>query len=334
MVYCLITEDFFIVVDVNYVERGAGFWKFNTLLLQDGQFLKEMNNEIDKSLQSLALKQPMKRWEMIKERIKKVAIRYARSRGSENNLVISQLSEIINNLEETLPLDKKQNELLENSKLELEEKMYEKIGGSMFRSKVRWYEQGEKSTKYFFSLEKARYNAKACYCIVDEYGKIVYQQDEILQVQQRSYKDLYSEDKDVAFTLQNHSSIKVSIKVFWTKLKQPFMEMVEQVYKDKLLHDTARQGILNLIPKPNKDSRLVKNLRPITLLNVDYKIIEKAVANKMIPALEHIIHSDQRGFMKNRRISVNIRKMLDIIQYAKEQDIEALILSLGFRKVF
>ena len=67
---------------------------------------------------------------------------------------------------------------------------------------------------------------------------------------------------------------------------------------------TARSGILNLIPKANKDTRLVKNLRPITLLNTDYKIIEKAIANKMIPALETIISKDQRGFMKDRRISV------------------------------
>ena len=80
--------------------------------------------------------------------------------------------------------------------------------------------------------------------------------------------------------------------------------------------------------------RYVKNLRPITLLNTDYKVIEKAVANKMIPALEHIIHNDQRGFMKDRRISVNIRKMLDIMYLAEKQDLEAVVLSLDFVKCF
>ena len=110
--------------------------------------------------------------------------------------------------------------------------------------------------------------------------------------------------------------------------------MVLEVYRCKYLHSSARQGILNLIPKANKDTRFVKNFRPITLLNTDYKIIEKAVANKILPALEHIIHKDQRGFMKSRRISVNIRKMLDIIQQTESQDLEAVVLSLDFVKCF
>ena len=110
--------------------------------------------------------------------------------------------------------------------------------------------------------------------------------------------------------------------------------MVHHNYKEGIMHNTARKGILNLIPKPNKDTRLIKNLRPITLLNTDYKIIEKAIANKMIPALEKIISKDQRGFMKDRRISVNIRKFLDIMHHAESNDIEAIVLSLDFVKCF
>ena len=92
------------------------------------------------------------------------------------------------------------------------------------------------------------------------------------------------------------------------------------------------KGILNLIPKPNKDTRLVKNLRPITLLNVDYKMLEKVIANRMLPMLEDIISQDQRGFMPNRRICVNIRKMLDVIE--RSQNMEAVIISCDFQKAF
>ena len=110
--------------------------------------------------------------------------------------------------------------------------------------------------------------------------------------------------------------------------------MIIAVYEKKELHLTAKEGILNLIPKANKDSRYVKNLRPITLLNVDYKTIEKVIADKMLPALEHIINRDQRGFMKNRRISVNIRKMLDIMHHVEHEDLETVVLSLDFVKCF
>ena len=123
-------------------------------------------------------------------------------------------------------------------------------------------------------------------------------------------------------------------KVFWNKVSNVFYEMAIESYRQNILPSTTRKGILNLIPKAKKDTRFIKNLRPITLLNTDYKIIEKAIANKIIPALSHIIHPDQRGFMKDRRISVNIRKMLDIMYEAQEGDLEAIVLSLDFVKCF
>ena len=123
-------------------------------------------------------------------------------------------------------------------------------------------------------------------------------------------------------------------KVFWTRLKTPFMDMMNYTQEEERLHDTARKGILNLIPKNEKDTRYIKDLIPITLLNTDYKIIEKTIADKMLPALEHIICEDQRGFMKDRRISVNIRKMLDIMHHAQKEDLEAVIVSLDFVKCF
>ena len=242
----------------------------------------------------------------------------------------------------------------------------------MFRSKVKWYELGERSSKYFYSLEKSRYNAKTCYKIIDDEGTEICNPDAILEEQRRFYEELYMEDEDVCFNLENtynihvprqireHQCIQIApadleeaikgmsnnktpgqdgipvdfYKVFWSILKQPFYDMLLQVYQDQMLHESARKGVLNLIPKQDKDTRYIKNLRPITLLNTDYKIIEKAIANKMIPALDSIIHKDQRGFMKNRRISVNIRKMLDIIQQAKIEDLEAVVLSLDFVKCF
>ena len=105
-------------------------------------------------------------------------------------------------------------------------------------------------------------------------------------------------------------------------------------YDQGLLYPTARQGILNLIPKPKKDNRYVKNLRPITLLNVDYKLLEKVIANRLLPSLKQIIHSDQRGFLPNRRIAVNIRKMLDVIEYCDTKKLEAVIISCDFQKAF
>ena len=363
---------FFIALNLNYIERGVGFWKFNNTLLYEEKFVKMMTEEIQNTLLSTVHKSAIDRWETIKLRIKKTATRYSRMKSNELKDTIAHLSEVINSLEDRLPLDQKESEMLQDTRNDLENLLEKRLNGVMFRSKARWFEKGEKSTKYFFALEKSRYNAKTCYAMYNKEGNLVDNPDEILEIQKQFYSDLYSKDEDVIFTLENHSDTVVSeehrelqshqltleelgiaakslnndktpgydgisvdfYKFFWNMIKTPLYEMMLEVYENGLLHQSARTGILNLIPKTNKDTRYIKNLRPITLLNVDYKIIEKAVANKMMPALKDIIHRDQRGFMKDRRISVNIRKLLDIMEHVKRLDIEAIVLSLDFVKCF
>ena len=360
---CVITTPF---------ERGTGYWKMNTQLLHKQEYVDMMRAEIEKPIEATHQKNPSRKWEKLKTRIKQATVAFSRRNAAEDKLVISQLSEKVNEYESNLPLNREEDEMLERTKTELEEKTLERIRGVMFRSKAKWYEEGEKNSKYFFSLEKAKYNAKTCYKLISTDGTEVSNPKEILKTQKEFYENLYDIDQDVNFNMNNTSGVYVPdnikqqqekqitiqdlqqaiksmakektpgedgipvdfYKVFWINIKEVFMEMVLHVYQQDKLHPSARKGILNLIPKPNKDSRLIKNLRPITLLNTDYKIIEKAIANKMIPALEHIINPDQRGFMKDRRISVNIRKMLDIIHQAEKQDLEAVVLSLDFVKCF
>ena len=47
------------------------------------------------------------------------------------------------------------------------------------------------------------------------------------------------------------------------------------------LHLSARQGIINLIPKKGRDPIYLKNWRPITLLNPDFKILVKDLAKRI-----------------------------------------------------
>ena len=74
------------------------------------------------------------------------------------------------------------------------------------------------------------------------------------------------------------------------------------------------RGVINVIPKPSKDPSIVKNLRPITLLNTDYKIAAKAIANRLKPVLPNIIGRNQTGFLRERFLGENIRYTLDLIE--------------------
>ena len=83
---------------------------------------------------------------------------------------------------------------------------------------------------------------------------------------------------------------------------------------------SQRNGVITLLPKKDKDPLYVKN-NPISLLNTDYKIIAKVMANRLKLCLNEIIHEDQTGFMKGK----NIGTIIDLIEYCDSNDIPGSI---------
>ena len=70
-------------------------------------------------------------------------------------------------------------------------------------------------------------------------------------------------------------------KFFWPDIRNLLIESYEYTYKDKKLSQEQKLAIINLIPKKDKDLRFLKNWRPVSLLNTDYKILTKALAEKL-----------------------------------------------------
>ena len=336
-------------------------------------FLCEMNNHIDRILAETHNLDPIFKWVYLKDQIALKSQEYAKRKSKENDLIISQLSE--KTLELQFDVSKEYSEqkqcLLEKTKADMEKLIAQKTRGTMFRAKVRWYEHGEKSTKYFYNLEKRRYQSRVCGRSLQENGTEIMNFDKILQLQEDYYRSLFKSNDQVCFNLTNTYGIKVEensgakqeepfskteiaealmklksnkmpgldglspefYKVFYAKIGDSLYNMINTAYDDKLPEEILT-GIINLIPKQHRDIRILKNLRPLTLLNTDYKIIEKAVSNRIKPSLETLINEDQTGFMKNRRISVNIRKILDLMQYTEQKNLESYVMSLDFAKCF
>jgi hypothetical protein len=69
-------------------------------------------------------------------------------------------------------------------------------------------------------------------------------------------------------------------------------------------------------------------------LNVDYKLLAKALANRMIDFLPSLIDDDQTGYIKGRFIGCNIRLIEDIIFYTESNNIPGILLSVDFEKAF
>ena len=123
-------------------------------------------------------------------------------------------------------------------------------------------------------------------------------------------------------------------RIFWAGLKNVYFEALLYCIQNKRLYESTTREVINLIPKKGKDVLHLKNLRLSTLLNVDYKLYAKCLTNRLKSMLPQVISEDQTRFMAGRNISKNIRKMLDIIEYARRNKIAAVILSIDFEKCF
>jgi hypothetical protein len=123
-------------------------------------------------------------------------------------------------------------------------------------------------------------------------------------------------------------------KCFWPNLKTYLMKSYEYSFENNLLSVDQRRALITLIPKANKDKRFLKHWRPISLLNVDYKIFAKLLASRLQKVISGIINENQTGYIKGRYIGDNIRTMLDILDITQNQHDPGLLVMIDFEKAF
>ena len=121
---------------------------------------------------------------------------------------------------------------------------------------------------------------------------------------------------------------------FWDILKQPLVESFNYSYIKSEMSISQRQALITLIDKKGKDRLYIKNWRPISLLNNDYKIASKAIAFRLKNVLQHLIHSDQSGFVNKRNISFALRTVLDIMENTEKNNKNGILLLVDFEKAF
>ena len=225
-------------------------------------------------------------------------------------------------------------------KKDLQDLDNESLLGQILRSKVIWAEEGEKSSRYFLNLEKHNSELKHLSNVLTSEDAILNEPKEVRAELLKFYKKLYTSpnkknaadftlftpektlnnlDKIVLDSLITQDECKEALEML-PKSKTPgsdglttefylfFWEVLSDYFYNSLLMSIEkgeltieqRRGVINIIPKGDKDHRLIKNWRPITVLNVDYKIIAKIIANRLRPVLPDLINQDQTGYVQNR----------------------------------
>ena len=120
---------------------------------------------------------------------------------------------------------------------------------------------------------------------------------------------------------------------FWSILKVTLLEVFNESFEQGELSTSQKRSVISLMFKKG-DRRLLKNYRPLSLTNVDYRILAFILADRLQNVIHQIIGPHQTAYIKKRFIGENVRLISDIIEYATKFNKQGILLFLDYAKAF
>lgn len=358
------------------VSPGPGLWKLNTSILADDDYIKLISDAWLNWRSSIhRFPSLVKWWEDGKGLIKGLTIRYCCSKSSARSQNRDLLVRLINHLKAKVdagsvsclgPYHSALSELANLDSLAAK--------GAQVRSRIKWVEEGETSSAYFFRLEKKRSADRWISALREENGSIVSSPADLCCCLSKFYSSLFSAeptdsavrsslldnvtstlDRDQAALCEGLLSVEECFAAlqgmarskapgsdglpmefylkFWDVLGADLVAVLNLCFDSGSLSLSQRRGVISLSFK--KGDRLdPRNWRPITLLNVDYKIASRAIAGRLLKVIHLVVDKDQTCGVPGRFIGENVALLRDVVDFASFSGTPVAVLSLDQEKAF
>ena len=114
---------------------------------------------------------------------------------------------------------------------------------------------------------------------------------------------------------------------FWDLLGKDLVNVFNASLEAGLLPLSQREALIALIFKKG-DCLDHKNWRPISLLNVDYKLCARVLAGRLLKVIASAVAPDQTCGVPGRYIGENVAFLHDVVELANEYNLPVALLSL------
>lgn len=362
-----------IQVDMNDVKRGPGIWMLNTEILKDENFKEQIEVLIKKEQGNLMYKDEKRIWwDNLKYDIGKCAREYSKiiqkiKKRKEKEIRIElrdELSKEVVNLQKTVMLEEKLKEI-EDKKYKgamIRSKAKYLVEGEKC---TRFFFNMEKNRQRAGMIKeligkgggKVKEKEEVLKEIKDYYESLFKREgvgrEEIEFLVGKIKIKIDNGDKNLCERGIEKEEIEEAImqlnngkspgkdglpnefyKVFRKVLTPILKDVYDEIFKKEETSYFMGIGLVKLIYKRKGDIADLKNYRPITMLNTDFKILSKILANRLKKILPNIIQTNQAYAIPGRDITDTISSIRDVVSYMITEKKSGYVISLDLEKAF
>ena len=352
--------------------KGPGYWKCNVKVLDDCDFIADMTDLCAERM-ALA-NRDLEWWEESKARFKRLIVIHSCRLAANNRRRLNELESELRVLQQQELQNHGQHaEEIIRLKNQIKTFVDEISDGVKVRSRAKYFDTEEKPSSYFLRKEKAR-GAKSTINELSVNGRKITETNEIIAACKSFYEQLYSSEpideqaadillskitplsEDAAKSCEGEITVgectaaikdmennktpgsdglpKEFYAKFFNLFADGFVAMLNDAHAAGRLSESQRYGLITLACKDESKADQLGNWRPISLLNVDYKILSKVLSKRLGRILGSCVHKDQTCAVPGRSIQDNLHLFRNVVDYCAEANVHAAIVSFDQAKAF